>query len=36
MNKLKAIKSLSKFINANAQNSEERMYLHDCLSKLEE
>jgi len=35
INKLKAIKELSGFINVNARNVDERQYMHDCLSALE-
>ena len=35
IDKLKAIKELSDFINVNGRNPEERQYMHDCLSALE-
>ena len=34
--RLQAIKALNNFINSNAHSSEERTYLHDCLTKLED
>jgi len=36
MEKYEAVQRLNDFINRDARSDEERQYLHDCLSKLEQ